>query len=410
MNQADARRLAESLNARGLGETRTPEEADLLILNTCVVRQSAEDKVVGRMASLKPLATDTARRRALLVMGCFVGDSAELKARYPYVHGFYAPSDLTGVLRAVDAWTGAVHSDATTSSSAPQVSEMVPISFGCDHHCTYCIVTERRGAQISRPLADIVSDAGSLVARGAREITLLGQNVDAYGTDLSDGTDLADVLTAVHGIPGLERLRFLTSHPREMSQRIIDTAAALPRVCPSWELPAQSGDNSVLRRMGRGYTQEHYRDVVSRIRAASPDAGINTDIIVGFCGETEAEFESTVALVRDLRFDMVHIAAYSVRQGTAAARWPDDVAPEEKERRRTLLESIQTGIATETNAANLSQTLEVLVEARQRGRWRGRTVTNRLVFFEHPDNVRGRLAQVRITWTGPWSMIGDLVD
>jgi tRNA-2-methylthio-N6-dimethylallyladenosine synthase len=161
--------------------------------------------------------------------------------------------------------------------------------------------------------------------------------------------------------------------------------------------------------MGRGYTAAHYRELVSRIREAMPGAGINTDIIVGFCSETEAQFEATLALVRDLRFDQVHIASYSVREGTVAAGWPDDVPPEEKERRRTTLEALQTEIATEINAAQLGQTLEVLVESRQRGRWRGRTRTNKLVFFEHPDNWRGQMAQVRITWTGPWSMIGEVL-
>lgn len=409
MNQADARRLAEALEARGIGATRAPEDADLMILNTCVVRQSAEDKVVGRLASLQPLATDQARRRALLVMGCYVGDAAKLHQRYPYVHGFFAPSDLTGVLSFVDEWSDSRAPLAASGQGIAQVNEMVPISTGCDHHCTYCIVTDRRGAQNSRPLDEIVADATSLVARGSREITLLGQNVDAYGSDLSDGTDLADVLLAVHAIPGLQRLRFLTSHPREMSQRIIDVAARLPKVCPSWELPAQSGDDTVLRRMGRGYTAAHYRELVSRIREAMPGAGINTDIIVGFCSETEAQFEATLALVRDLRFDQVHIASYSVREGTVAAGWPDDVPPEEKERRRTTLEALQTEIATEINAAQLGQTLEVLVESRQRGRWRGRTRTNKLVFFEHPDNWRGQMAQVRITWTGPWSMIGEVL-
>ncbi|MHB1318660.1 MAG: MiaB/RimO family radical SAM methylthiotransferase [Anaerolineae bacterium] len=409
MNQADARRLSEALESRGMVATRAPEDADLMILNTCVVRQSAEDKVVGRLASLQPLATDRSKRRALLVMGCYVGDATGLHRQYPYVNGFYAPSDLASVLAFVDEWSGTSTPVDVDLPRNAQVNEMVPISTGCDHHCTYCIVTDRRGAQNSRPLAEIVSAAETLVARGAREITLLGQNVDAYGSDLGDGVDLASVLTAVHAIPDLQRLRFLTSHPREMSQRIIDAVASLPKVCPSWELPAQSGDDAVLRRMGRGYTAAHYRDLVSRIREAMPGAGINTDIIVGFCGETQAQFEATLALVSDLRFDQVHIASYSVREGTVAAGWPDDVPAEEKEHRRTTLEALQTRIATEISAAHLGQTLEVLVEGRQRGRWRGRTRKNKLVFFEHPDNWRGRMAQVRIEWTGPWSLIGEVL-
>ncbi len=410
MNQADARRIAEALDARGLAPSRTPEQADLMILNTCVVRQSAEDKVVGRLASLQPLARDQERTRSLVVMGCFVDDLVDLRLRYPYVDAFFAPSDLSGVLSFVDRWIGPGAPASPTVDSPVHVTEMVPISYGCDHHCTYCIVTDRRGPQNSRPLIDIVTEASNLVSRGAKEITLLGQNVDAYGSDLDQGIDLADVLAAVHAIPGLERLRFLTSHPREMSQRIIDTAATLPRVCPSWELPVQSGGDAVLRRMARGYTVAHYRDLVARIRLAVPDAAINTDVIVGFCGETEAEFENTVELIRELRFDQVHLASYSVRQGTVAARWPDDVPEEEKERRRLIVERLQTEIATEINAALLGETVEVLVETRQRGRWRGRTRTNKLVFFEHPGDWRGRLAQVRLTWTGPWSMIGTVVS
>ncbi len=409
MNQADARRIAEALDARGLAPSRTPEQADLMILNTCVVRQSAEDRVVGRLASLQPLARDEERQRSLVVMGCFVDDLVDLRQRYPYVDAFFRPSDLSGVLGFVDKWM-AEEAPVVTAVQAPvQVNEMVPISYGCDHHCTYCIVTNRRGPQNSRPLTHIVTEANDLVSRGAKEITLLGQNVDAYGSDLAQGVDLADVLAAVHDIPGLERLRFLTSHPREMSQRIIDVAASLPRVCPSWELPVQSGDDAVLRRMARGYTVAHYRDLVARIRLAMPGAAINTDVIVGFCGETEAEFENTVELVRELRFDQVHLASYSVRQGTAAARWPDDVPEEEKERRRLIVERLQTEIATEINAGLFGETVEVLVETRQRGRWRGRTRTNKLVFFEHPGDWRGRLAQVRLTWTGPWSMIGTVV-
>ncbi len=407
MNQADAERLGEALEARGYAATREPSEATLLILNTCVVRQSAEDKVLGRLSSLRPLACDDGSRQ-LLVMGCFVDQAADLEVHYPYVDRFFAPSDIQGVLAHVDAWAGRNGEAVSATAKPARVNEMVPISYGCDHRCTYCIVTERRGPQRSRPIAEIVAEAEDLVARGAREVTLLGQNVDAYGTDWADGPYLADLLEAVHALPDLWRIRFLTSHPREMTPRIIEAVARLPKVCPSWELPVQSGDDAVLRRMGRGYTVAHFRELVGRIRTATPESGLNTDVIVGFCGETEAEFYNTLELVRELRFDMVHIAAYSVREGTPAAGWPDDVPPEEKERRRALLEETQIQIATEINARLLGETVPILVEGRQRGRWRGRTRTNKLVFFESDDNWRGKLARVRITWTGPWSMIGDV--
>jgi tRNA-2-methylthio-N6-dimethylallyladenosine synthase len=260
------------------------------------------------------------------------------------------------------------HAQAGALVTPVEVAELVPISYGCDHHCTYCIVTLRRGQQRSRPIAEILADAEHLVARGAKEITLLGQNVDAYGSDLPDHPDLADILAAIHDIEGLQRIRFLTSHPQEMSPRIIEVAAALPKVCECWELPVQSGDDAVLRRMARGYTVAHYRELVGRIRSASPGCAINTDIIVGFCGETAEQFENTLRLVQELRFDMIHVAPYSVRPGTPAARLEDDVPAEEKERRRALIETTQERIAGEINSALLGREVEILVDGQQRHR------------------------------------------
>lgn len=281
------------------------------------------------------------------------------------------------------------------------------ISYGCDRHCTYCIVTLRRGPQRSRPISQIVDRVGRLLRRGTREIILLGQNVDSYGCDLPGHPDLADVLVAIHEFEDLWRIRFLTSHPRDMTQRIIDTVAALPKVCECWELPVQSGDDAVLRRMARGYTLSRFRNLVQRIRRATPTCAVNTDVIVGFPGETREQFENTLCLVREMRFDVVHVAAYSPRPGTPAARWDDDVAPEEKERRRALIERAQTEIAGEINAAFLGRRVEVLVDGQQRGRWRGRARGNKLVFFESQENWLGRMAHLRIIWAGPWSMIGE---
>lgn len=410
MNQADARRVAEELESRGYAATTTPERADLLLLNTCVVRQSAQDKVQGRLSSLRPLK-EGSRERALAVMGCFVGDIEALRRDYSYVDAFFRPSDLEGLAAWLDRWEvehrwGLVGGEPST---APQVAEMVPVSYGCDHRCTYCIVALRRGAQRSRSIDEIVGDVEALVARGAREVTLLGQNVDAYGLDLDNGASLAAVLRAVHAVDGLWRVRFLTSHPREMSPELIDTVAELPRVCPSWELAVQSGDDDVLRRMARGYTVARFNDLVQRIRVATPDGSINTDVIVGFPGESEAQFENSMRLVRETRFDLVHIAAYSPRPGTVSATWPDDVPPDEKERRRLAIEALQEQIAGEINSQLLGQTVEVLVDGRQRGRWRGRTRTNKLVFFASDDDWLGRMALVRLEWTGPWSMLGQVL-
>jgi tRNA-2-methylthio-N6-dimethylallyladenosine synthase len=265
---------------------------------------------------------------------------------------------------------------------------------------------------------EIVDEVRGLARHGAREVILLGQNVDSYGRDLSpaaggDGgeqrPDLADLLEAVHEVEGLERIRFLTSHPADLSGRLIETAARLPHVCEHMEVPVQSGDDAVLRRMGRGYTSSQYRDLVDRIRAAMPGVGLATDVIVGFPGETEAQFESTYRLLEELRFDMVHVAAYSPRPGTPAERLPDDILPEEKERRRQVVDDLQKRIVSDINSQFLGRTVEVLVEERHKGKWKGRTRTNKLVFFDTGErDWMGELAQVRITWTGPWSMQGEV--
>jgi tRNA-2-methylthio-N6-dimethylallyladenosine synthase len=308
----------------------------------------------------------------------------------------------------------------------------VAISYGCDHLCTYCIVRLRRGEEVSRPVDEILAEVRGLAARGAKEVTLLGQNVDSYGHDLANADrqrdkgrwrpDLAGLLEAMHEVEGLQRIRFLTSHPADMTDRLIETVARLPKVCEHMEVPVQSGDDSVLRRMGRGYSVAQYRDLVGRIRqtldrpergrgaASMPAVGLATDVIVGFPGETEQQFKATYRLLEELRFDMVHVAAYSPRPGTPATRLPDDVPPEEKEQRRQAIDDLQEQIVGEINAQFQGQTVEVLVEERHRGKWRGRTRTNKLVFFE-TDGVdwTGQLAQVRIGWTGPWSMQGTVV-
>lgn len=408
MNKADSSRLEDALVAQEYTPVAEPEQASLIILNTCVVRQSAENKVLGRMQSLRPLVED-GKGRSLIVMGCLVDNPTDLHRRFPFVSAFYAPSDIAGVMRYVIQHIPPAEMAVPENEPCARISEMVPISYGCDHHCTYCIVQLRRGNQRSRPVEAIRQDVQSLVSRGAREVTLLGQNVDAYGQDLPSKPDLADVLLAIHDIPQLLRIRFLTSHPRDLGQHVIDIAAALPKVCETWELPVQSGDDGVLRRMGRGYTVAHYRDLVSHIRAASPQSVINTDIIVGFPGETDEQFQHTLDLVRELQFDMVHVASYSPRPGTAAARWSDDVPVQVKEQRRLAVEALQTEVARKRSADEPGHTAEILVDGKQKGRWRGRTRTNHLVFFTDEGQWLGKLAQVRITWAGPWSMIGDVV-
>ncbi len=415
MNFADSRKAAEELAQLGYQEASRPHDADLILLNTCVVRQSAQDKVVGRLTSLQGLK----RRKPeikLALMGCYVDEIPELQRRYPWVDAFIRPSDVPAVV-ALARQTATAAPGSPVSQQRVPVSVGVPISYGCDHLCTYCIVRLRRGPEVSRPLAQIVGEVQDLARRGVREITLLGQNVDSYGHDLAGvdrriaggqwRPDLADLLEAVHEVEGLARIRFLTSHPADMTQRLIETAARLPRVCEHMEVPVQSGDDSVLRRMGRGYTATAYRDLVGRIRAAMPGVGLATDVIVGFPGETETQYQATYRLLEELRFDMVHVAAYSPRPGTPAERLADDVPPEEKERRRKAVDRLQEQIVGEINARLLGQTVEVLVEGRHKGKWRGRTRTNKLVFFKVDSQDRtGHLVRVRITRTGPWSMQG----
>jgi tRNA-2-methylthio-N6-dimethylallyladenosine synthase len=415
MNFADSRRAAEELNRLGYREVPRPQDADLILLNTCVVRQSAEDRVVGRLTSLAGLK----RRKPeikLALMGCFVHEIPALQHRYPWVDAFIKPSDIPAIIELAQQHPSQLsHPEPHTPYPIPNikypVSAGVPISQGCDHLCTYCIVRLRRGPEISRPMDEIVAEVRDLAACGVKEVTLLGQNVDSYGHDLPARSDLASLLEAVHEVNGLARIRFLTSHPADMTQRLIETAARLPKVCEHMEIPVQSGDDTVLRRMGRGYTAAEFRDLVARTRAAMPTVGLATDVIVGFPGETEAQYAATYRLLEELRFDMVHVAAYSPRPGTPSARLPDDVPPEEKERRRKAVDDLQECIVGEINARLLGQSVEVLVEERHKGKWRGRTRTNKLVFFDIGDeDWTGELAQVRITRTGPWSMQGEVIS
>ncbi|MFN2292054.1 MAG: tRNA (N6-isopentenyl adenosine(37)-C2)-methylthiotransferase MiaB [Anaerolineae bacterium] len=421
MNFADSRRAAEALESMGYREVDRPREADLIVLNTCVVRQSAEDKVTGRLTSLQGLKRRKPEVQVVL-MGCYVHEVPSLRERYPWVDAFVLPSDVDTVVSLARYLASGVARPGPESPATRRVpvSAGVAISYGCDHLCTYCIVRLRRGEEVSRPVGEILAEVGDLAARGSKEVTLLGQNVDSYGHDLANADrradkgrwrpDLADLLEAAHEAEGLQRIRFLTSHPADMTGRLIETAARLPKVCEHMEVPVQSGDDSVLRRMGRGYSVAQYRDLVARIRQAMPGVGLATDVIVGFPGETQPQFEATYRLLEELRFDMVHVAAYSPRPGTPATRLPDDIPPEEKERRRQAIDDLQEQIVDEINAQFQGQTVEVLVEGRHRGKWRGRTRTNKLVFFE-TDGVdwTGQLAQVRIGWTGPWSMQGEVV-
>ena len=434
MNSADSRRLASALEQIGLTAAERAEAADVVVLNTCVVRQSAEDKVYGRLGSLRPLKE---RRPDMVIglMGCLVGvrDRAPLRRRFPWVYAFMSPSEPGPLLELLAERGLADEGRAVEAADIARryrlqegdlilpahergrlVSAYISIVLGCSHACSYCIIPYRRGPERSRPAGEILAEALALAAQGVKEITLLGQIVDRYGLETGFSgknpvSTLAGLLRHLHEIEGLQRIRFLTSHPNWMTDELLDTVAELPKVCEHIEVPAQAGDDEVLERMRRGYTAEDYRRLIARIRERIPNVSIATDIIVGFPGETAAQFQHTYDLLAELRLDKAHIARYSPRPQTLAARHlPDDVAPEEKERRRKALDDLQARIVGKINARLLEQTVEVLVEGKKKGRWWGRTRTDRLVFFDDERDWQGQLAQVHITWTGPWSLIGEV--
>ncbi len=427
MNYADARQVALALERVGYQMTEQAEQADVIILETCTVRQSAEDKAYGRLSSLKSVK-ERRPDTVLAVMGCLVGVKGNqvLQEHFPYVDVFMPPStDGASLITYLQQREAKAHEEATfakrsliqdgdialpASQKGVLISAPVAAVYGCSHACTFCQIPLKRGVERSRPLDEIVAEVRGLVAQGVREVTLLGQIVDRYGYD-NGGPDLADLLHAVHEIEGLWRIRFLTSHPNYMNDRILDAVATLPKVCEVIEVPIQAGDDEVLANMKRGYTADDYRALIARIRERIPGVAIHTDIIVGFPGETAEQFQRTYEILAELRLDKAHLAMYSPRPGTVAARrMADDVPLEEKKRRLHALEALQEEVVGQINSRLLGQTVEVLVDGLHKGKWRGRTRTDKLVFFTHPDDWRGRLALVRITWAGPWSMQGEVVD
>ncbi len=432
MNTADSQQLASEMERMGYRAAENPDDATIHVVNTCVVRQSAEDRAMGRLGLLKELKKHEPET-VIGVMGCMVGvkDPVRLRKRLPYVDVFMPPSEPAPMVdflksKLTEAELMTLEAQAREQRDLIQDGELilpvheqghlisahVPIVYGCSHACSFCIIPFRRGVERSRSVGEIVAHVRSLALQGVKEITLLGQIVDRYGMDIPDGPDLADLLRVIHDTAeetGLERIRFLTSHPNWMTDKLLDTVAELPRVMPHIEVPVQAGDDQVLENMKRGYTTDDYRRLIERIRARIPDVAINTDIIVGFCGETEAQFENTYNLLAELKLDKVHIARYSPRPHTVSERrMVDDVPEEEKKRRHERLDELHAQINAEKNAEWLGKTVQVLVEEEHKGKWRGRTPQNKLVFFEDGADWRGKLADVEITWTGPWSMQGRL--
>jgi tRNA-2-methylthio-N6-dimethylallyladenosine synthase len=399
MNKAESERLASYLEELGYKAAHSPAEADLMVLNSCVVRQHAEDRVVNKLQALKSLKKDNPSL-TLAVTGCLVNaDTASLKERFPQVDHFFQPGECPPWLKG-EGWGQILPRN-------PAPSSYVPIIQGCDNFCTYCIVPYRRGREKSRPIPEIVAEVKELVGRGTREVTLLGQNVDSYGHDLPEKPDLADLLHELNPIEGLARIRFLTNHPKDMSPHLIEVIARLDKVCQQLNLPVQAGSNKILKAMRRGYTIEQYRRLIQEVRDKIPEIALTTDVIVGFPGETEAQFQQTADLLSELRFDAVHVAAYSPRPGTyAAKKLADNVPPVEKKRRLDHIERLQKAIATQINARIQNRVVEVLVEGKARERWQSRTRSGKLVFFSDNSDRLGQLVKIRIEKTSPWSLQG----
>jgi tRNA-2-methylthio-N6-dimethylallyladenosine synthase len=408
MNEADSAKLAAGLHRLGWLETARPEEADLIVLNTCSVRQKAEDRAVSKLGLLRRLKARRNGELKIAVMGCMVGlRSQELKERFPFVDVFARPQAFADVLASVapEADLGGEFWPSTFPEPAGPTA-YVPVVHGCNKFCTFCIVPYRRGRERSRPIAEVAHEVAVLAERGVREVTLLGQTVEAYGHDLAERPTLADLFRAIHDTPRLERIRFLTSYPKDITDAIIRSVGELPKVCEYFNIPVQSGDDAVLARMRRGYTLDEYRSVVEKIRRWVPGAAISTDVIVGFCGETEEQFRRTYDLLAELRFDKVHVAAYSPRPGTIASRtMNDDVPQAEKMERLHAVEELEESVAAQINAGLVDSIQEVLIEGQKGGRLHGRSRANKIVHFSGHAQI-GDVARVRIEKSSAWSLQG----
>ncbi|OLP16216.1 tRNA (N6-isopentenyl adenosine(37)-C2)-methylthiotransferase MiaB [Leptolyngbya sp. 'hensonii'] len=430
MNKADSERMAGILEEMGFQWSELPEEANLILYNTCTIRDNAEQKVysyLGRQAKRKHEQPDL----TLVVAGCVAQQEGEaLLRRVPELDLVMGPQHanrLQDLLEQVFSGnqvvaTDPIHifEDITKPRRDSTVTAWVNVIYGCNERCTYCVVPNVRGVEQSRTPEAIRADMEDLGRQGFKEVTLLGQNIDAYGRDLPGVTvegrhlhTLTDLLYSVHDVPGIERIRFATSHPRYFTERLIQACAELPKVCEHFHIPFQSGDNDVLKAMARGYTQEKYRRIIDTIREYMPDASISADAIVGFPGETEAQFQNTLKLVAEIGFDQLNTAAYSPRPGTPAALWESQLSEEVKRDRLQQLNHLVSQQAAERSQRYLGRVEEVLVEDRNPkdpGQVMGRTRGNRLTYFPGDlTGLKGCLIPVRITEVRAFSLTGEPV-
>lgn len=412
MNRADSDKLAAGFTRVGMKPVDRVERADVVVLNTCSVRQHAEDRAYSKLGRVRDIKKSKPGLKVAL-MGCMVGlKTDDLEKRFPYVDVFARPQDYAPIMGLVEEPAEDLGGEFWPSTFAvPEgPTAFVPVVHGCNKFCTYCIVPYRRGRERSRPMDEIVREVAYLTVQGVREVTLLGQTVEAYGHDLPEQPDLGDLMRELSALERLERIRFLTSYPKDMTHRILEAVAELPKVMECFSLPVQAGSDRVLESMRRGYTREEFVAKIREVRELMPSAGITTDIIVGYPGETEEDFEQTCSILEELRFDKVHVAAYSPRPGTIAYRkMPDDVSAETKAEWLHRVEAIEARISQEINASYLGTTQDVLIEGERNGQAFGRTRTGKLVHIDEPARV-GSLVDVHIEHAGPFALRGKPVD
>ncbi len=428
MNEYDSDRMADVLRASdNLTPTDRPEEADVILFNTCSVREKAQEKVfsdLGRIKHLKRLNPDL----VIGVGGCVASqEGASIVQRAPYVDVVFGPQTLHRLPQLIEARrrTGRAQVDISFPEiekfdhlPPPRVegaSAFVSIMEGCSKYCSFCVVPYTRGEEVSRPLEDVLTEVADLAEHGVKEVTLLGQNVNAYRGSVegaSEPVDFACLLEHVAEVPGLDRIRYTTSHPKEFTQRLIDVYARVPKLVSHLHLPVQAGSDRVLAAMKRGYTVLEYKSIVRRLRQVRPDISISSDFIVGFPGETDADFDKTLALIAEVGFDASFSFVYSKRPGTPAADFPDDTAHEVKLARLQRLQRLLSENVARISAGMVGTVQRILVEGPSRkdgNELMGRTENNRIVNFSGVPRLIGRMIDVRITQALPHSLRGEAI-
>ncbi len=424
MNEHDSETLAGMLTELGYLENKNKKEADVAIINTCSVRENADKRFFGTLGQLKKVKEERPEV-VVAVCGCMMQQQHiidTLKAKYPWVdlvfgtHNLHEfPRLLSNVLnernKVVDVWeNGGDIVEGLPSKREYSFKAYVDIMYGCNNFCTYCIVPYTRGRERSRRPEEIVNEVKGLAADGVREIMLLGQNVNSYGTGCDFNTDFADLIYLLNGIDGIKRIRFMTSHPKDLSDKLIQAYKDCDKLCNNIHLPVQSGSTEILKRMNRKYTKEDYLKLIAKLKAAVPEIAVTTDIIVGFPGETEEDFEETLELVREVRFDSAFTFLYSIRKGTPAEKYMKQVPEAVKHERFNRLVELLNGISAVKNAACEGQVLDVLVEGPSKTNsktYSGRTESGKLVNFKGTPELVGQIIPVKITEGKTFSLFGD---